>query len=423
MKRKNLKLLSIILSSTMIFGTVLPTSAYNLDENNNSVESVEYQNTTDEDFENMANVFAQLGSEYKVTIPKIVVLSGATKDARYYVKVDGDIAGYENITVIPDEKVNLYSKNKNMQIGSIKQDKTVWQVSNFNTDANGSVYAKDITAGKWSGLFNFNINLTTDKVLGDIILPEDQWSDKEINISLKLGESKLVKTFGNVKLLSSNNDVISVEGNKLNALKVGESKVTLTNEDASNNQILNVEVTKAINDVHIHTAGNTVKENEVKATCETAGSYDEVTYCITCEEELSRVTKTVEATGHTLASKIVEDTNATCVKEGVHKEQDYCTVCGKKFEVKTTTIQALGHKYDEGKVTDNSTCTKEGVKTYTCTVCGDTKTEAISKTSHTEGSFVTTKQPTCEEKGIQTKSCTVCGAVLEEKEIAATGHL
>ena len=37
------------------------------------------------------------------------------------------------------------------------------------------------------------------------------------------------------------------------------------------------------------------------------------------------------------------------------------------------------HKWDAGKVTKEATETAEGVKTYTCSVCGKTKTEAIPK--------------------------------------------
>lgn len=40
------------------------------------------------------------------------------------------------------------------------------------------------------------------------------------------------------------------------------------------------------------------RENEVKPSCETAGRYDKVTYCPVCDEELSRETVIVPATGH-----------------------------------------------------------------------------------------------------------------------------
>lgn len=60
---------------------------------------------------------------------------------------------------MPDETVDLYSKNKDGVIGSIEQDKTKWIHLEVETDANGTITAKEITAGSWNGTFNFNINL------------------------------------------------------------------------------------------------------------------------------------------------------------------------------------------------------------------------------------------------------------------------
>jgi hypothetical protein len=47
-----------------------------------------------------------------------------------------------------------------------------------------------------------------------------------------------------------------------------------------------------------HTPGEAVHENEVPATCEAEGSYDEVLYCTVCGEELSRKPKTIEKLDH-----------------------------------------------------------------------------------------------------------------------------
>ena len=43
------------------------------------------------------------------------------------------------------------------------------------------------------------------------------------------------------------------------------------------------------------------------------------------------------------------------------------------------------HTWDKGTVTKAATCTEKGVKTYTCTVCKETKTEdiAINPENHT----------------------------------------
>ena len=50
----------------------------------------------------------------------------------------------------------------------------------------------------------------------------------------------------------------------------------------------------AASTLHEHTPGEPVRENEVAATFTSEGSYDEVTYCSDCGEELSREHKTIE---------------------------------------------------------------------------------------------------------------------------------
>ena len=179
------KYISLFLTGLMCVSSIIPSFAYDydIDENGNSFEDVEYQSIEDEKYAE-TNVFAEIGSEYKVTIPKTVVLSGVTKNANYYVKVEGDIAGYETINVIPDESVLLYSINKSNQVGIITQDKITWRYDDFDIDANGQINAQDLTAGKWSGVFNFNISINAPEeyVLGDLVLPEDLDGDYRLKI-------------------------------------------------------------------------------------------------------------------------------------------------------------------------------------------------------------------------------------------------
>ena len=166
------KILSLLCAGSTVF-TSSPVYAYELDGQGNSIEEVEYQNSENEDFLNDTSVFAKIGSNYEVTIPKVIILDGLLKKASYNVKATGDIAGYETIYIIPDDVFNLYSKNKAPQEAFITQNKTSWSVDDFNIDATGYVDAPDITAGHWSGTFNFNISLAEEQVLGDIILPND----------------------------------------------------------------------------------------------------------------------------------------------------------------------------------------------------------------------------------------------------------
>ena len=124
-----------------------------------SVCEVTNSNQTDK----TTTVYAEIGSEFKVTIPKKIVLDGATKSGTYTVTVEGDIAGLEIVNVTPDSAVTLSSKDKADVIGTITQDKLNWTYSEIYTDskilANGSISASGITAGAWNGTFNFAIKL------------------------------------------------------------------------------------------------------------------------------------------------------------------------------------------------------------------------------------------------------------------------
>ena len=69
------------------------------------------------------------------------------------------------------------------------------------------------------------------------------------------------------------------------------------------------------------------------------------------------------------------------------------------------------HTWDSGVVTTNATCTSDGVKTYTCTVCGETKTETI-KGGHKYETVFTIKA-TSFANGEVGKKCTVCNKAVK----------
>lgn len=66
------------------------------------------------------------------------------------------------------------------------------------------------------------------------------------------------------------------------------------------------------------------------------------------------------------------------------------------------------HEFDSGKITQHATCTEEGTKTYTCSLCGKTKVESIGLIDHKYNSEIT-KEATFTETGVKTYTCSVCG--------------
>ena len=108
----------------------------------------------------------------------------------------------------------------------------------------------------------------------------------------------------------------------------------------------------------------------------------------------------------------------TCAEEGVKT-----FTCSKCNETRTESMKKAEHSSDGGKVTKQPTCTEKGVKTYTCKVCGEVlKTEEVPAAGHQSDGGKVTKQPTCTEKGVKTYTCTVCGGVIKTEEVPAKGH-
>ena len=167
-----------------------------------------------------------------------------------------------------------------------------------------------------------------------------------------------------------------------------------------------------------------------KATCEADGT---ATYtCTVCGDTYDDV---IKATGHDFSiTKVTKE--ATCVDDGIRtlycsacgtsKEENIpatgehtykdtivpgtckdlgytlheCTVCGDSY--KDTYTPMGDHTWDEGVVTKEATTTETGIKTYTCTVCGETKTEIIpvktpDPTPDPDPDNPTTEEPTTEE--------------------------
>lgn len=104
-------------------------------------------------------------------------------------------------------------------------------------------------------------------------------------------------------------------------------------------------------------------------------------------------------------------------------------VTGKKIGAATVTAQVGSkkmtckitvhkHKYTS-KVTKKATCTKKGVKTYTCS-CGKSYTREIAKKEHVAGKYIVTKKATKTKDGLKVKKCVSCNKIMAKKTILST---
>lgn len=175
------------------------------------------------------------------------------------------------------------------------------------------------------------------------------------------------------------------------------------------------------NHVHSYT-GSVTKE----ATCSSAGVR---TYSCVCGESYTETipkTRHMPVTDHAVA--------ATCTEEG-YTGDTYCSDCGQIISI-GDVIPAEGHSWDTGVITKAPTSLEEGIRTHTCTRCGETTEEPIEKETteepgeketenfgkeHTHNyTLIITKVATCTDNGIKTYKCS-CGESYTES-IEKTGH-
>jgi hypothetical protein len=132
-------------------------------------------------------------------------------------------------------------------------------------------------------------------------------------------------------------------------------------------------------------------------------------------------TEAIKAPGHT--EEIIPSEAPTCTEKG-KTEGKKCSVCGEILESQSE-LDVLGHSWDDGIVTTEATCVKDGVKTFTCQRkgCNETRTEVIKASGHIEETL-SAEAPTCTEKGkTEGKKCSVCGEILQaQSEVKALGH-
>ena len=152
-----------------------------------------------------------------------------------------------------------------------------------------------------------------------------------------------------------------------------------------------------------------------EATCTEEG--EKKFTCSICGDEK---TEKVSATGHQ-HTEIRNKKEATC-KETGYSGDTWCKDCGKKILSGQTIAKTENHSWDAGKVTTKATCTEEGEKTFTCSICGDKKTEKISATGHQHTEIRNKKEATCKETGYSGDTwCKDCGKkILSGQTIAKT---
>ena len=173
-----------------------------------------------------------------------------------------------------------------------------------------------------------------------------------------------------------------------------------------------------------------------EATCTEPG--EKTFTCGVCQE---KKTEPINATGHKYETTWTTDDTShwhKCANCDVTTDKaDHTFDTNNCAENRTCTgcgyVKPAGqHSWNDGEVTTPATCTTDGVKTYTCKVCSETKTEPIKAPGHSL-TKVEAVAATCTEGGNnEYYTCSVCKKVFKadkttettvaDETLAALGH-
>ena len=185
------------------------------------------------------------------------------------------------------------------------------------------------------------------------------------------------------------------------------------------------------------------KTERIEKTSDHTWDSGKITKEPTCVAEGVK-TYTCEACGKTRdeAVELVDHSYGDWKDAGDSVHKHICSVCKKE--------ETASHAWNNGELVKQPSCAEEGVKTYTCTVCGKTRDESIPGPDHSYGNWTSadgtahrqtctvcgdektadhtwnsgkvTKQPTCKAEGEKTHTCTVCGGTKIEPVPKLTDH-
>ena len=110
---------------------------------------------------------------------------------------------------------------------------------------------------------------------------------------------------------------------------------------------------------------------------------------------------------------------ATCGEAG--RVDTICSNCGEV--ISTRELPPTGaHVWGNGVVTTAPTETTPGVRTFTCSGCGDIREETIPATGAHDYRFTKNVAPTCTDGGYDLYTCSGCGATERRNLTDAAGH-
>lgn len=112
-----------------------------------------------------ANVTYSQDSTFTVTIPKSITIDGTSKQASYEVKIAGDIAGNDRVTVTTSADVSMTDSHGKAAVTATNDLTSVflaYEAGTTSVTRTGNITASGLSAGVWTGTMTFTIAKTTN---------------------------------------------------------------------------------------------------------------------------------------------------------------------------------------------------------------------------------------------------------------------
>jgi len=320
----------------------------------------------------------------------------------------------ENKVILNQNALSLNTDGKNTYatlsatVEGTYTDSVVWKSSNEKV-ATVNAYGKVAAVGKGSAKITATVNGVTATC-----------SVKVIENAVKLNKIS-VKLYENAEKNSSVTIKATVKGVDKTVLWTSSDETVATVTD--NGTITAVGggaciVTAKANGItavcEVSVVGNRIKLNKEKIVLNMYGEVTSETLEATVEGATSKVTwKSLDEKVATVSMGVV-----TAVGEGntvITAEAN-----GLLAQCAVEVVDDHIHDY-QSEITREATCSLEGIRTVSCSICKDTYTEAIAKTDHQWSEWQIERQPTETEDGMEKRSCDNCDAE-ETKTIPSLTH-
>lgn len=241
-------------------------------------------------------------------------------------------------------------------------------------------------------------DVTVSGTIGCLLIPTD-------NIVVTVSGSKNI---GSIAITGNHSTVIL---DNATADDVTISGVDSKVETKNGSHIKNIALTESASGAVVAAGSGTTIDNVANSAPGAAVTGSGTVKSVASDTDVTVETKNTEVKNTGRSEITVTDAKGkeTAVKPGtsttVNKES--ASSGGSSGGSYTPPAQHT-HTWNDGVVTTPATCTESGVKTYTCTVCGETKTEAIAALGHVWGAYTVTKHAVNGNDGEKTRTCSRC---------------